>query len=247
MRKRVYLDEKVNRAPDVDPEYYENSFKDLINFCKIIKKQDPSDQTLMKNWVIVRLVSLLEYHLKASISDLIDELDINPRRILKEDSILIDLNVLQHFKSEQYTKGRIIIAHFDKMNANSIKIIMDRINRLDYYEWYNSLVSSTAEDVNDTLVQDLYKKRNDVIHNMIDVEYSVSKIKDYVDTFKQFGLQLIFLTKLNIGIEEVHWTDAEAMEHCESLNVPSKTKFLRDFRKTTKKFRKDYLTSSKRH
>ena len=206
MRKRVYLDEKVNRAPDVDPEYYENSFKDLINFCKIIKKQDPSDQTLMKNWVIVRLVSLLEYHLKASISDLIDELDINPRRILKEDSILIDLNVLQHFKSEQYTKGRIIIAHFDKMNANSIKMIMDRINRLDYYEWYNSLVSSTAEDVNDTLVQDLYKKRNDVIHNMIDVEYSVSKIKDYVDTFKQFGLQLIFLTKLNIGIEEVHWT-----------------------------------------
>ena len=37
----------------------------------------------MKNYVVIRLVSLIEYHLKALISELIDNLNINPKRILE--------------------------------------------------------------------------------------------------------------------------------------------------------------------
>ena len=55
--------------------------------------------------VIIRLVSLIEFNLKALITYLIDELDIKPHTILDEDSIEIDLDVLQNFKLEQYLRN----------------------------------------------------------------------------------------------------------------------------------------------
>ena len=72
MQKKIFLDKKVERLPTMDPEYYIETFKDLAKFCSIIEKQEKSIQILMKDYVIIRLVSLIEYNLKAFISDIID-------------------------------------------------------------------------------------------------------------------------------------------------------------------------------
>ena len=193
----------------------------------------------MKNWVLVRLVSLIEFNLKAAFADLIDDLNVNPKRILSEDDISIPLNTLEHFKSEQYTKGRVIIAHFDKMNASIIKTIMDRINRLDFYKWYSSV---TPPDIGkaDDLVFDLYRKRNDIIHNLIDIDEDID-IEEYVTAFKQLGIHMVIFTKLNIRIIEKHWTDEDAIPFVDLLDVESAQKFLREFKQTTKKFRAEFL------
>ena len=246
------LDKKVTRSPSHSWEDYLNSFDQLLNYCKIIKKQkdtkcvkcghiadshnefNEKEQTLMKNWVLVRLVSLIEFNLKAAFADLIDDLNVNPKRILREDDISIPLNTLEHFKSEQYTKGRVIIAHFDKMNASIIKTIMDRINRLDFYKWYSSVTSSDIDKADD-LVFDLYRKRNDVIHNLIDIDEDID-IEEYVTAFKQLGIHMVIFTKLNIGIIEKHWTDEDAIHIVDTLDVESAQKFLREFKETTKKY-----------
>ena len=95
----------------------------------------------MKDYVMIRLVSLIEYNLKAFISHIIDEQDVNPKRIMPYDQISINLDVLQRFKSEEYTAGRIIIAHFNRMNPKLIYQVMSRINRLDYFKWYDSIIN----------------------------------------------------------------------------------------------------------
>ena len=255
MDRRDHIDERVNRFPTVDRVFYEKSFLDLTNFCSIIGKQeeqelkeksDHSISGLMKNYVIVRLVSLVEYHLKALISLLIDEWNINPRRVLDSDSISIELNVLLHFKSEQYTKGRIIIAHLDKMNARLITKILSKINRLDFFEWYNSVLRTYSpdvpkKDIYQNMIYDLYKQRNDVIHNMIDVELSTEELGAYVDFFQNFGLQLVSFTSLNIGIFDKKWSNEMALSRCDELSVTSKEKFLDDFKKVTDRFRNKYL------
>ena len=250
-----YIDEHVNRFPNVDPVFYEQSFLTLVDFCSLIDKQEKQEleektdnpiSSLMKNYVIIRLVSLIEYHLKALISELIDNLNINPKRILESESISIELNVLLNFKSKQYTRGKIIIAHLDKMNANQIKKILSRINRLDYFGWYSSLMRTFSSDVPkkafyDQYVFELYKHRNDIIHNMTDVEYTAKDLEGMIKFFQQFGLQLVTFTCLNIGIFEKNWTDEEALAYCDDLTVPSKEKFLDDFKKVTDRFRNKYL------
>ena len=238
--KKVYLDDRVNRSSRFNVEDFEKHFKELLDYCKMIREQEEEEQrTLMKNWVVVRLFSLLEFHLKAVFSDLIDDLNINPKRIVEDDSIAIDLNVLEHFKSEQYTKGKVIIAHFDKMNAGIIKTIMDKINRLDFYKWYSSV---TPFDIGkaDELVFDLYRKRNDVIHNLVDWDEDVD-VEEYVTAFQHLGIHMVIFTKLNIGINEKHWTDEDAIPFVDLLAVESTQKFLREFKETTDKFRAEKL------
>ena len=156
----------------IDIDNYESSFNDLVKFCTSIKNQkDDTNEKLMKNYVIVRLVSLIEFNLKALITYLIDELDIKPHTILDEDSIEIDLDVLQRFKSDQYTKGSVIIAHLDKMNPGITYRILSRINKLDFFRWYENLLGINEEGQVYSNLKDLYKMRNDVVHNLYDVEF----------------------------------------------------------------------------
>ena len=132
--------DKVERLPTLDVEDYDVSIDNLISFSKIIDDQDDIHQTLMKNYVMVRLVSLVEFNLKAFVSELIDALDLKPEEILIDDSISINLDILQNFKSDFYSKGRIITASLDKMNPGLIYSIMSRVNLLDFFCWYDALM-----------------------------------------------------------------------------------------------------------
>ena len=247
MQKKIFLDKKVERLPILDIEYYIETFKDLEKFCSIIEKQEKSIQILMKDYVIIRLVSLIEYNLKAFISDIIDEHDVNPKRIMPYDQISINLDVLQRFKSEEYTAGRIIIAHFDRMNPKLIYQVMSRINRLEYFKWYDSIINIiTAEKPDDfyETLKDLYRKRNDVVHNLISIDVGVKELKQTIGAFKKFGLHLMILTELNIGINEKKWPESRQLEHCTQLSsVKNLSKFLQEFKKITTKFREDYPSS----
>ena len=172
----------------IDIDNYESSFNDLVKFCTSIKNQkDDTNKKLMKNYVIIRLVSLIEFNLKALITYLIDELDIKPHTILDEDSIEIDLDVLQRFKSDQYTKGSVIIAHLDKMNPGITYRILSRINKLDFFRWYENLLGNKEEGQAYSNLKDLYKIRNDVVHNLYDVEFSPKELLDKIKAYKQFG------------------------------------------------------------
>ena len=81
----------IRRVPTFDIEDFYEKINLLKNYCKLIEIQDEEYQILMKNQLVVSLVSTIEYHLKAFFSYLIDDMDIEPKNILYEDSIEINL------------------------------------------------------------------------------------------------------------------------------------------------------------
>ena len=171
-------------------------------------------------------------------------MDIKPHTILDEDSIEIDLDVLQRFKSDQYTKGSVIIAHLDKMNPGITYRILSRINKLDFFRWYENLLGINEEGQVYSNLKDLYKMRNDVVHNLYDVEFSTKELLDKIKAYKQFGLHLITFTRLNVVISEKIWSETRINEFV-ALNLPSN--FLDGFKKTTKNFRKNYSPPKRRY
>ena len=230
---------KVERLPTLDVKDYDDSINNLIGFCSIIDDQDDINQTLMKNYVMIRLVSIVEFNLKAFVSKLIDDLDLKPEEILRDDSISINLDILQNFKSDFYSKGRIITALLDKMNPGLIRGIMNRINHLDYFSWYDSLIPS-KQGKTWTQFNDLYAKRNDVIHNLVNVDDSIPDLKDKVIQFHDFVIWLFIFTKMNIAINVKKEPESKILKRWSALD-PSKIKLtLNNFKQITKKFRDNY-------
>ena len=231
----------VERIPIMDIREYEKNIETLQNFCDIISDQDDEHQVLMKNWVVVRLVSMVEYNLKSFLTHIIDELDISPNNILLEDSILIKLDVLENFQSTHYTKGKMIVAHLDYLNAGKIYAIMSRINHVDYFKWYGEITENT-ENIFD-LFNELYKLRNDVIHNLMDVEKSIDELKTTIEAFRLISYHLITFTTINHIIFEKKWVDSEILQICKSYlpDLPNFESFLQKFKKITKKYRTEYV------
>ena len=135
------LSRKISQTPGLDIDNFEKTCIDLLGLCRIIKDQNDTNQLLLKNFIKIRLVSIVEFNLKGFISSLIDNQDLKPNEILDDDSIIIDVDVLQNIKSDEYTKGKIIVAHLDKMNAEIISDMMNKINRLDAFKWFDKLLS----------------------------------------------------------------------------------------------------------
>ena len=227
--------DKVERIPALDVIAYEESIKDLIDFCSIIDDQDDTHQTLMKNYVMVRLVSIIEFNLKAFISELIDDLDLKPEEVLEEDSISINLDVLQNFKSEFFTKGRIITASLDKMNPGLIYGIMNRVNHLNYFDWYDALIQP-HQGKTWTQFKDLYKKRNDVIHNLVDVDDSIPVLRKKVIQFHDFVYFLFIFTEMNIAINVKKEPESKILKRWSTIQAEIKLT-LDDYKRITKKFR----------
>ncbi len=118
---------------------------------------------------------------------------------------------------------------------------MNRINRLNFYKWYDALIPKAKETK--ALVYDLHKKRNDMTHNLVDIkDDSIAQLQNNVRALHNLVIHYHFLTELNIGFYEQGWTQMEQLRHCESVsNMQSKEKWLQNFREITKKFRAEYL------
>ena len=126
-KKRGLESARIQRIPSFDIDDFLERIDLLKKFCDLIKIQEKEYQILMKNQLLVSLVSTIEYNLKSFISYLIDEMDIDPKDSLNEDSIEINLDVLKQMESSNLTKGRIISAHLDYFNAGKVYSIMNKI------------------------------------------------------------------------------------------------------------------------
>ena len=142
---------------------------------------------------------------------------------------------LQNFQSEFYTKGRIITALLDKMNPGTIYSIMSRINHLDYFRWYDSLMPS-KQGKTWTQFKDLYKKRNDVIHNLVDVDDSIPVLRKKVIQFHDFVYFLFIFTEMNIAINVKKEPESKILKRWSPIQAKIKLT-LDDYKRITKKFR----------
>ncbi len=238
IRKPGLEGSSIQRIPNFDLNDFFERIDLLKNYCDLIKTQDKEYQILMKNQLLVTLVSTIEYNLKAFFSYLIDDMDIDPKNILYEDSIEINLDVLKQLKSSNLTKGRIITAHLNTLKPSKLYSIMSRINNLDYFKWYDSIAGDDSDKSYDEFLN-LHEERNDIVHNLIDTEKSISELDHTIAANSNISLQLVLFTKLNLGIFEKNWSNEKINQEYDLMfkNPPIT---IEKFKTITNKFRKDY-------
>ena len=239
------LSKKVERTPDLDIDDFTRSCDDLSELCKIIKDQKDSTRKLLKNFVKIRLVSIVEFNLKGFISDIIDRQNLDPKQILDEDSIIIDLDILQNFKKDEYTNGKIVIAHLDKMNRGIVYTIMKKINQLDVFKWTDQLLGLPNKTFWNEF-KGLYRERNDLTHNLIDTDDSVETLKGKIEIMSSLIMSLYIFTNLNIDIyDNNHPESVIEKKYSKLLNRAGMTE--KKFRQITKPMREKYKIDNSRN
>lgn len=228
---------KIQRVPQFDMVDFLARIDLLTKYCKFIETQNEEYQILMKNQLLVTLVSTIEHSLKSFFSYLIDRSNIDPKNILQEDSIEINLDVLKQLGSVNITKGRIITAHLDTLKPRKLYSIMSRINKLDYFKWFDEVTGSSKTYV---VFRDLHDERNDIVHNLTDTQKSTSDIDHAIQASKKICIQLILFTQLNLGIFEDNWSNKKIDDYyTKYFNNPPIT--IEKFKTITNTFRKKYI------
>ena len=180
------------------PEFEETKLSqqmvELQKFCDAMKDMDESNQQLMKNHVILQLISTLEYYWKGVIAYLIDDLKIKAERILVDEwSIPIKPDVLDNLHAEQFSKGNIITVFLDRVNPSRIRDTMSNVNNVDFFPWYAEIKSILAkgsikgEQIWDYFTQ-IYKIRNDIAHNLHDTDITIGQLQKEIKAFNNFIL-----------------------------------------------------------
>jgi len=227
----------IRRVPTFSIENFYEDIDLLKNYCTLIETQNEEFQILMKNQLLVSLVATFEHHLKAFFSYLIDDMDIEPKNILYEDSIEINLDVLKQLKTSNLTKGRIITAHLNTLKPGKLYSIMSRINNLDYFNWFDNITGSSKSYDE---FRNLHDERNDIIHNFIDTQKSLAELDHTIVANSNICIQLVVFTQLNLGIFEKNWSSEKITRHYNS-SFKSPPITIDKFKTITKKFRKDYV------
>ena len=227
----------IRRVPTFDIEDFYERINLLKNYCTLIETQDEEFQILMKNQLLVSLVATFEHHLKAFFSYLIDDMDIEPKNILYEDSIEINLDVLKQLKTSNLTKGRIITAHLNTLKPGKLYSIMSRINNLDYFNWFDNITGSSKSYAE---FRNLHDERNDIIHNFIDTQKSLEDLEHTIIANSNTCILLVVFTQLNLGIFEENWSSEKINQHYNS-SFKSPPITIDKFKTITKKFRNDYV------
>ena len=230
--------------PSFDLEKYTESIDELRDFCKLIPDvKNDSAQKLMKNYVLVRLISIVEFHLKGLVSTMIDNLEIKTQEILRDDSIPLKLDVLDHLESEKMTKGNMISAFLDIMNPGKVYAIMSKVNKLDFFDWYQEIKSINSEKSGEKIfdhISQVYSLRNDVVHNLIDTEESVDDLIDQIDALQNFTNDLYVYTILNLYIHELNKDKSEIINWVKTITEENTHEYLEEFTKITEEYRKDW-------
>ena len=239
------LSSKTEQSSRFDDIGFLKSCEDLIGLCNIISLQNETNQTLLRNFIKIRLVSIVEFNLKGMIADLIDDYDLDPTELLTDDTIAIDLDFLQNFKSDEYTKGRIIVAYLDKMNPGNIKRMLSRINHLESFEWFDKIRKHHSGDLFE-FFNLLNKERNDLTHNLKNTDDSVEILVKTITKIKDNIFGLYICTNCNLDMfdrnRSENFLENEYGGSLKKLSLNQK-----EFRDITKKFRKEYRPSYRKY
>ena len=130
MKQKRYLHK---RSIDKLPEFselpkFEKEFEDLKELCSLINKKSDKSAQALKNYIIIRLVGIVENELKAAAAWIIDEFKLRPRDLLDGDEITVSLTRLEEITGKNVTKGKVVITEYTLTNAKKIGELFSYIN-----------------------------------------------------------------------------------------------------------------------
>ena len=218
---------KIGTIPDFkENRRFTEIYDELKDICKFIDKDKKSELTQsMKNYVLIRLVNVAESQLQTITTDLIDSFKIHPADILRKNEITISLYELDLFRQKDTTNGKIVTQAFQFANIRKIGEIFSSINKLKFFPWLQDLFNYNIEEE----FENILLVRNDIVHNLHDVEWSTSQLEKKIERVQRFMNIFYVVSWLNLDTQLKH------KKILEDICKDKLDKTLDDFRKLAKK------------
>ena len=112
--------------------------KELQDICKKMEEEPEIFNeviiTGLKNYIIIKLISVLEDSCKKLAKDEIDRLKINLKNFFQKNDILVRISDLDTLKNSEFTKGAIVASNFNFQNISSINEVLSGIAGTDFIE-----------------------------------------------------------------------------------------------------------------
>ena len=212
------------------PDFKENTrfteiYNELKDLCKFIEKQKSVQLTQsLKNYILIRLINVAKSELQTITTDLIDSFGLEPADVLEKKELTISLHELSTFRQPGTTNGKIVTQAFQFANIRSLSEIFSSINGLKFFPWLTDLLKHDIEKE----FGDILLMRNDVVHNLHDVEWSSTELKKKIERIQFYTNIFYAVSWINLDTNPKHKQKLEG--ETKKIN-----KSLDEFRKITKK------------
>ena len=218
---------KIGTIPDFkENRRFTEIYDELKDICEFIDEDKTSQLTQsLKNYVLIRLVNVAESQLQTITTDLIDSFKIHPADILRKNEITISLYELDLFRQKDTTDGKIVTQAFQFANIRKIGEIFSSINNLKFFPWLQDLFNYNIEEE----FENILLVRNDIVHNLHDVEWSTSQLEKKIERVQRFMNIFYVVSWLNLDTQLKH------KKILEDICKDKLDKTLDDFRKLAKK------------
>ena len=211
MKKTRYLKQRrINLLPEPkELKHCNKEYERLKKICSEVAELEKSGSLVvqpLKNYVHIRLVSIVEQQLKVVSHTLIDEFSINAKELLDHDELTIPLNLLDYFKKGQITKGKVITTEYQFTNVTEIGKFFSYINGVDrpnrkrkkpfnyksspFFDWIHDLKHIPKSKDMFGYFGDILKKRVEIVHfldelseSTEDLSKKVARVQGFVNLF----------------------------------------------------------------
>ena len=209
MKQKRYLHKRsIDKLPEFSEiKRFEKDFEDLKELCSLINKKSDKSAQALKNYIIIRLVGIVENELKAAAAWIIDEFKLRPRDLLDGDEITVSLTRLEEITGKNVTKGKIVITEYQMTNAKQIGELFSYINGVNtvnprnkkrkrfsykapadpFFDWIQDLMQIPKSKADMYGFLDvILKERNEIVHYLKPVEHSPDELRKkiaYVQSF----------------------------------------------------------------
>lgn len=149
----------------------------------------------LKNYFIIRVVTILEVFFNELVVKLIDEYCLPYKKLFDDDLVQISLSRFEEIKTGKITKGKIIASNFNFQKKEDINKVITNLIGIPFFDKIRNLYRIGTE--NNKFVQnwdtffEIVNDRHKLVHTLSHKpKYSVKEMKEII----RAGEELIFLT-----------------------------------------------------
>ena len=229
---------KLDSIPDfAENERFTKIYAELKHLCDFLKDKPQclSDEEwedkvqALKNYILIRLVNVIENQLKTETTQLIDEFEIHPADVLQVNEISFSIYELDVFRQPNTTNGKLVTQQYEFANVRKISKIFSNINKLKFFPWLEELFSNHPIQKE---FEEILLKRNDVVHSLHDVEWTPSELQKKVQRVELLANIFFSVSWINID-RRPKWKKKVESECKDKFSFRKLT--LDEFRKIAKK------------
>lgn len=182
-KKPKIIERKIKTLYKISFDEFTKQFEIEVQPIVKVLKEKKSNRELkrhLKNYFIIRIVTMVEDYYRSKAYHIVDEHDLKITELL--DSVAVDKMLSE---DSSLTKGQILATNFSFQNPADIDLVFSKLLNIQFAIITSALVallSLVSEEVRGTILWEDFSKlsnlRNNIVHNMrAIVEYDVEEIQ----------------------------------------------------------------------